>query len=284
MGGLPACGGQVVATHTVSPAEARRDALRPLAIIRSTKRIPLPEGARVDRGEITLVASEPVEFGAVIEQDAAGQVIAVRHTNGRRVVFRPGTAAMSRSGDSVRGVTTGPDATLELLSHDRIEVESGPRQDVEPARARPSADGVASSEVSRPTGLLIGGATVLLLAYAPTAYFGAASKRSADRELLIPVAGPFMAFAKRPNCTPPPGSELIPVDPCIEETATRGALITSGAMQTFGALLVALWLPPRTVSVGPASATPKTRPARQANVPSIAFVPMGAGAAAVGTF
>ncbi|HEY3820854.1 MAG TPA: hypothetical protein VGL81_27005 [Polyangiaceae bacterium] len=97
-------------------------------------------------------------------------------------------------------------------------------------------------ESSRSGAALIGGVVVFTLAYVPTAYVGAASHGS-DAILGVPFVGPWLDLVHRPACVPPASPIPLPVDPCMVETATRAALVTSGALQGLGAVLTAIGLP-----------------------------------------
>ena len=105
-----------------------------------------------------------------------------------------------------------------------------------------SIPGGGRVESSRASGALIGGIVVFTLAYAPTAYVGATSHGN-DAILAVPIVGPWLDLVRRPACVPPASSIPLPVDPCMVETATRAALVTSGALQGLGALLTAIGLP-----------------------------------------
>lgn len=266
-------GGAVEVVRAVSPLEARDSGLEAVAIVRATDKVPIPRGARIEKDRVVLLHTERVLATDVIEQDEQSRIVAVRKGSGERVRFVAGTAALSADGMDVRGEQSGGHGVIRLMSHDRIEV----RGEFRPDEVVPGGGRV---EERRPLGLVVGGATVFVLGYAPAAYVAAASPRPADRVLFVPVAGPFIALASRPACTPPPGSEVIPVDMCIEEKATRGALIAGGAIQSLGALLFAIGIPARTHVVPPAESR---RPRRQRTA-DWTIVPTPQGAAAAGTF
>ncbi|HEY8041150.1 MAG TPA: hypothetical protein VIF15_15190 [Polyangiaceae bacterium] len=134
-----------------------------------------------------------------------------------------------------------------------------------------SIPGGGRVESSRSTGALAAGVVILALSYVPTAYVGAASNRPEDRVLLAPVVGPWIDFAGRSRCVAPASPVPLPVDPCLGETASRAAIVTSGAMQGLGALLTVIGLPAssRIVDGGDRG---------------VAVVPTGNGAMMVGSF
>lgn len=261
---LTGCSGRVDVVRTVTPVEARDSGLRPTAIVRGSERIAIPDDARLEATRVVLAHREKLGPDDVIEQDALGRIVGVRRGDGTEVRFAPGTAIIVEGGDAVRGELEDVTGVIPLQRRDRIEVQGSFEADEQ-------VPGGGMVERRRSTGMLIGGATVMLLSYAPSAYIGAISRRPSDRVLLVPVAGPFIDLSQRASCQPPQGSELLPVDPCLEEKASRGALIASGAIQSLGALLFVIGLPTRPHVVETAKPTFKVVPTRN-------------GAAAMGTF
>jgi hypothetical protein len=139
-------------------------------------------------------------------------------------------------------------------------------------------------ETRRATSLLVTGVVLLSLSYFPTAYVGLRSNRPQDRVLLAPVVGPFIDLAGRDSCVAPAGAaQMIGIDPCIEETASRAALYISGGIQVIGALVGAFGLPVKSEVV-----YDRDRGVARAVKPEFTIVPFsnarGGGAAAVGTF
>jgi hypothetical protein len=106
-----------------------------------------------------------------------------------------------------------------------------------------SIPGGGRVESSRRTSALATGLIVLGVSYGPTAYIGGSSAGLNDRVLLVPLAGPWIDLARRPACVTPQNVAAMPIDPCAFETATRAALVASGALQGFGALLTLVGLP-----------------------------------------
>lgn len=261
------CAGKVEMVRTVTPNEARQSGLAPIAIVRGEEKIQIPENARLEGNRVVVPFRDKVGPNDVMEQDAVGRIVAIRHPEGETVHFVPGTATFVGEGDEIRGEVEGAQGGIPLRRGDRIQVRGTFDTDE-------TLPGGGHFERSHATGLLVGGATVLLLSYAPSAYIGAISPRKEDRVLFVPVVGPFLDFANRPGCSPSAQAQMLSVDPCIEEKASRGVLIASGAVQSFGALLFAFGLPARTHFVAP----------REAAKPTIKVVPTTNGAAAFGTF
>jgi hypothetical protein len=242
--------------------------LEPVAVVRGDTRIALPPGVRVEADRVVLpnqrVYVHKLAPSDVIEQDSDGRIVAVRSGGSPPVVTRfvPGTA--SSPGDEVRGQLEGtPDIALQ--SGDGIELHGR----VAPGEPVPGGGRVEST---RWTGALVAGVVVLGLSYLPTLYVGSESPRDSDRILALPLAGPWIDLAQRPSCTPPvvPPNVKIPVDPCIEESASRAALVTTGALQALGAILTAVGLPSQSHVVEGA--------------PGVALVPAPSGAVAIGRF
>lgn len=271
------CGGTLEVVRSMTPADARESGLEPVAIVRATDKVPIPRGARIEDSRVVLPHTTPVDGGDVIEEDEIGRIVAVRRASGERVTFEPGTASMSPSASAVTGERTGrKTGTIALMPHDRIEVRGH-------FAADDAVPGGGRVEARRPMGLVVGGATVLALGYAPAAYVGAVSPRSTDRVLMIPIAGPFLALSTRSHCAPPPGAEMLPVDACIEEKVTRAALVAGGAVQSLGAVLLALGLPTR-MHVIPTSEGRDSKRSKKKASASVLFLPTPGGAAAFGTF
>jgi hypothetical protein len=242
--GTSGCAGSIEVTRTFAPTAASRvssDKLEAVAVVRGETRIPIPRGSRVEADRVVLpverVHIHKLVSGDVIEQDSAGRIVAVRSASDPPVYTRfvPGTAVSPAGSDDVRGEVEGT-PTIELRASDSIEM----RGHIAPDEPVPGGGRVEST---RSTWALISGGLVLALSYAPTAYIGAASSRSADQALEVPIVGPWLDLAQRPACVAPVTPIKLPVDPCIEESASRAALITSGIFQGIGAILTAVGLP-----------------------------------------
>jgi len=237
------CAENVEVTRAFTPDEIARGAngsLQPVAIVRGNERTPLPAGAKIQPGKVTVDRGRGVyvhKLGPndVIETDDAGRIVAVRSGSGV-TRFVPGTASSPEGSDDVRGQLEEPTVTIPLAADDKIEA----RGSVAPDEPIPGGGRVLTT---RKTSMLASGIILTTLGYLPTAYVGVASPRSGDRVLLAPVAGPWIDFAGRDKCVPPAGTQNLPVDPCIGETANRVGLVISGIVQSFGGLLVLIALP-----------------------------------------
>jgi hypothetical protein len=285
--GALGCASSVEVTQTYTPAQAMNlsGRLEPVAVEHHQgTRTELPAGARVEKDRVVLL-SEPdghvykLKPGDVIEQDADGRIVAVRSPGNppSYTRFIAGTASSLPGSDEVRGRLAGTtDGAVMLAPDDRIEMRGRYFAD----ERLPDGGHVASS---RSEGTLFAGIIIFAIGYAPSAYFGAASHQGYDRVLLVPVAGPWIDLGTRPKCVPPPGSDQLPIDPCIDETAARVGLIAGGVVQGVGALMTALGLPAHAyVSYD------QDRGVGRVEKPHVSFVPMTGGGRAggflVGTF
>ena len=142
-----------------------------------------------------------------------------------------------------RIVTPGDGEVIELRASDGIEMQGE-------LAAGESVPGGGRVESTRSTGVLAAGAVILSLAWLPTAYVGLGSHRDNDRVLVVPLLGPWIDLAGRSECVPPGYANMLPVDWCIEESASRAALVASGGLQLLGGVLFAIGLPSRAEVVG----------------------------------
>lgn len=273
------CAGAVEVTQTYTPAAAsdvQSQRFVPVAVVRGTHHIKLPEGARVEPTRVLLPRAYVHKLGSgdVVQEDELGRIVAVRSSSDPPVVTRfvPGTAVSPRGSDEIRGQLADDAASIALTPSDGIEMHGH----VEPDDPLPGGGRVESS---RATGALIAGIVVFALSYAPTVYVGAGSPRSSDRILALPVAGPWIDLANRPACVPPvlPAGIQLPVDPCIEETVSRVALVASGGLQGLATILTVIGLPSHTKIVEGGGVGARSKP-------TLAVIPTAGGAAAVGTF
>lgn len=265
----------VPVTRTFTPAAAadrQREGMVPVAVVRGSDRVALPPGARVEGNAIAMprVHVHKLAPNDVIEQDEEGRIVAVTSGGDPPVVTRfvPGTATSPPTADFVRGQLADENAGIPLGEGDWVEM-----------RGTATSDGAVAGEshleTTRATGALVGGLVLLGLSYGPSAYVGLQAGTSYDRELVIPVAGPWMDLAQRPSCQEPDLMGIKPpVDPCSFETAARTLLILSGATQGVGALLTVAGLPTHDEIV-------KDAPAARRSVapPRLALVPMPGGMA-----
>lgn len=122
--------------------------------------------------------------------------------------------------------------------------------------------------------LLSTGVGIFVVSYGASAVAGAISDRESDKNLFIPVVGPWMDLADR-NC----GG----ADPCgNREDINKAMIITSGVVQGAGVLMaLGSLIIPETTSVTEKRTTAK-------NKPSVAVSPVsfgaGAGLGAIGRF
>jgi hypothetical protein len=122
--------------------------------------------------------------------------------------------------------------------------------------------------------LLSTGAGIFVLSYGASAIAGAISDRDADKNLFIPVVGPWIDLGDR-NCSA--------AEPCgSNEDINKAMIITSGVVQGAGLLLaIGSLVIPETTSVKETRTTAKHKP-------SVSVAPLsfrsGAGVGAIGTF
>lgn len=247
------CSDTVEVTRLVSPREAsdlRGTKMAPDAVVHANgSREPIPGDAKIDLDKVTVQNAREqfvyrLQPNDVIEVDDDNRITAVRSPGPPPswTRFAPGTARMPETGDVVIGKLAQGESTIAIGPNDKIEVTgsfvSGDR-----------VPGGGHVESDRYTFALVTGLVVLGLSYLPTAVVGAESSRKGDRVLLLPVLGPWIDFAGRAKCQPPAGSDQLPVDPCIEETANRVAVVASGIAQALGGILVAVGLPSRATVV-----------------------------------
>jgi hypothetical protein len=287
---LTGCSSTVDVTRYATPPNAvrlvRDGKLAPRAVMRDGERLPMATDAVLAADKVTIPVAHDVYVhhlgsGDVIELDAEDRISAVRMATNPPtwIRFMPGTAVSPEGTAEVRGKLAQGEVAVPLRPTDKIEL-SGTFSDGD------KVPGGGHVESTRSMPALLAGSIILGLAYLPTAYFGAASSRKGDRILLLPVFGPWIDLLGRDKCVPPSGSEALPVDPCIEETANRVALVGSGLAQALGGFLFALGLPSHTVFVedAPKGAT-RTPPVPQVTwrvAPVI--TPHSGSAFVVGTF
>lgn len=138
----------------------------------------------------------------------------------------------------------------------------------------PGGDTTERTVEKRPNRTLLStGVGIFVVSYGASAVAGAISDRDSDKNLFIPVVGPWMDLADR-NC----GA----ADPCgNREDINKAMIITSGVVQGVGVLMaLSSLIIPETTSVR------ETRSAKAK--PSVAVAPVsfgtGAGLGAVGRF
>jgi hypothetical protein len=284
--------GTVEVTRVYSPRDAaalQKGELTPVAVVRGDQRMPIPANARLEPERVVLSGEHVHKLGPhdVIETDDTGRITGVR-TEGNPPVeihFIPGTAVSPADSDVVRGqLAADASSSIVLRPGDRIEM----RGNFAPDDAVP---GGARVESTRSSGVLVAGIIIFGLGYLPSAYMGIGGKHGLGKSdgydgiLLLPVAGPWIDLAARPGCTPPPGSDQLPVDPCVGESIGKAALVIGGTLQTVGFVFGAIGLSSRTEVVEPE----RDRGVRGASSKATwTVVPTanarGSGAAIVGTF
>jgi len=122
--------------------------------------------------------------------------------------------------------------------------------------------------------LLSTGVGIFVISYGASAVAGAISDRDSDKNLFIPVVGPWLDLGQR-ECTT--------AEPCgNREDINKAMIITSGVVQGAGVLMaLGSLIIPETTSVTERRTTAKTKP-------SVAVSPVsfgaGAGVGAVGRF
>ena len=90
--------------------------------------------------------------------------------------------------------------------------------------------------------MLYSGIWTLGLSYVPALVVAAESSRHGDKDLYIPVAGPWMDLANRSAC--PPNIR------CSDETANKVLLVIDGVFQGLGALdIIGAFLMPETRTI-----------------------------------
>jgi hypothetical protein len=244
-----ACSSSLAVTRSFSPADAMAAQGGRLTVVavergRETRMVPL--GAHIEADRVYW-PNDPGEHtvhllpGDVIQKDADGRIVAVRSTGADPILTRfvPGTASSPVGVAEVTGRLADDLTVIPLRASDRVRM-TGTFENDEPI------PGGGHPKTTRSTGLIVGGAVLLALVYAPNVYVGATSPVRSDKDLLIPLAGPWIDLAARPKCVPPAGSQALPISPCIVETISKVAIGTGGALEALGAVLIAVGIPSTT--------------------------------------
>ncbi len=124
--------------------------------------------------------------------------------------------------------------------------------------------------------MLGGGLIVFGNSYAIASIVGATSSYQPDRNLFIPVLGPWIDLATRAACSDPTGSSS-----CHDERTNRVSLVIDGAFQGIGVLAIAgalafQWSHAAATADGPAR--------RSFELTPVQYASGGAGLAASGSF
>jgi hypothetical protein len=133
--------------------------------------------------------------------------------------------------------------------------------------SEPAADGYTG-----PHRAMIGtGVLTLVVWYVPSAIVASNSRISGDSHLAVPVAGPWLDLADRPQC----GAGNIS---CRTERLNQTMLVLDGLFQAWGvgAVITGLFVTERPRPPAPAAATLRISPAQVG--------PSAYGVAAIGTF
>lgn len=136
------------------------------------------------------------------------------------------------------------------------------------------AQEVSTTQTRPNSAMLYGGVFAFGVPYVSSVIVGASSNHPGDKNLFVPVAGPWMDLANR-HCET--GAS------CNNEGLYKGLLITDGIFQALGALNIAgAFLFPETVTVTTAKRPPPVERVRVGVAPTM--VGSGYGVAAVGLF
>lgn len=112
-----------------------------------------------------------------------------------------------------------------------------------PVYTRPApgaAEGETESYYAGPSrGMLFTGIGLFAVSYGAAAIVSGTSDEDADDSLIVPIAGPWMSLADRPDCGGDAGVD------CDEENTNKVLLVTDGVFQAIGAgLIVGSFLAP----------------------------------------
>lgn len=183
-----------------------------------------------------------LEDGDVVVMDEQNHLVAIRSKVGAETRFAPGTASLPADSDEVLVQEVTEAGSLRLSGADKVEVVAS----YAPGDKVP---GQGHVEEVRKIFPLVTGGLLAAMTYGPAVYVGASSSLKIDRVLLLPVLGPWIDLVARPKCTPPAGSDALPVDPCTGETGVKVGLVASGLGQALAVVLLGLGLPAEAVLV-----------------------------------
>jgi hypothetical protein len=121
-----------------------------------------------------------------------------------------------------------------------VVVQTPPPQTevVQPAPAQPSVVGTApqgtvtrektTSEASGPSmGMVASGIGIFALSYIPAIVVAGESNLGADKNLYVPIVGPWIDLGQRPGCT---------ASDCNGENTAKVAIVVDGVFQAVGAI------------------------------------------------
>jgi hypothetical protein len=191
----------------------------------------------------------------------------------------------------ILGATMASTVCVSLAHAQTVVTQPAPQQTVvtqpaqpqtvvtQPAQPAPQTN-IVAAPAARETAVR-GGPNAMLLTnglftfgipYGISVVVAAESSRDGDKNLFVPVAGPWIAYASEGTC---PANELS----CGRTTGTKVLLAADGILQAIGAVeLVAAFLVPETRTVASSAREPRVMVA-----PS-RVGPNGYGFAAAGTF
>ena len=142
-----------------------------------------------------------------------------------------------------------------------------------PPRGTAVATEETTTQATGPSMAMVGSGIVLFgVSYVPAVVVAGVSHLTADRTMLVPVAGPWIDLTQRPGCSP--------ASQCNTENTNKVLIVADGIVQGIGVL---------TVLGGLLTTSHETRTVqRSADEPSVHITPSnvgtGYGVAAVGTF
>jgi hypothetical protein len=129
----------------------------------------------------------------------------------------------------------------------------------QPAPQAPTTVVARETGSAGPNGLLLhSGLFAFGVPYLASVVVASTSDRSEDKNLYIPVAGPWIDFANRGSCNSTTGDNRIN-EPCAGETAYKVLLVADGIFQTIGAIEIisAFAFPTRTTVAAPQPTAPR---------------------------
>jgi hypothetical protein len=172
--------------------------------------------------------------------------------------------------------TTAPPSTVVVQPPRPGVTAPQPYSAAPPITPAPTTSERLTSYTGPNVPLLTTGLTTFGLSYAPALVIGAMSSQSADRNLYIPVAGPWLDMANRPACNVRGGPS------CGSETTNKVLLGVDGVAQGLGAAMTVVGL------LVPTRHTVLTKTTAKHEGPTIRIGPdrlgTGYGVSAVGTW
>ena len=178
---------------------------------------------------------------AAVAAAAAGTLIASSALADNVVMTQPQqqqpaqqTTTQPASGPTVVNNTTTPAQPQPAPVVGTTTTTAAPAPVVVNSEQSPTRAEHADTEYEGPnTALLWSGAVMLGLSYGSAAVVGSVSTLDQDRNLLIPVAGPWVDLATRPGCGSGPTDRS-----CSGETASKAGIAIDGVFQGLGTLQI----------------------------------------------